>query len=77
MRIGRWTVDFLWRGRRLVVETDSYLYHRGEIAFRDDHERDMGLRRLGYVVHRYTEAQIRDRPDEIAMELGELLGKAH
>ena len=28
--VGSWTVDFLWRERRLVVETDGYLYHRGE-----------------------------------------------
>ena len=76
VRVGRWTVDFLWRGRRLVVETDSYLYHRGEVAFGEDRARDIGLRRLGYAVHRYTEAQIRDRPDEIAVELGEFLSRA-
>ena len=30
VRIGRWIVDFLWRRERLVVETDSYRWHRGD-----------------------------------------------
>ncbi len=29
VRIGRFTVDFLWRACRLAVETDSYEYHHG------------------------------------------------
>ena len=32
------------RTARLVVETDGYLYHRGAVAFEDDHDRDLGLR---------------------------------
>jgi hypothetical protein len=24
--------DFLWRDHNLIVETDSYIYHRGEVA---------------------------------------------
>lgn len=71
--IGDWTVDFLWRSRRLVVETDFYGYHRGSVAFEDDHQRDLQLRRLGYAVHRYTGAQLRSHPAEIAAELGAIL----
>jgi very-short-patch-repair endonuclease len=67
------TVDFLWRSRCLVVETDSHTYHRGVVAFEDDHRRDFELRRLGYTVHRYTGAQLRGYPAEIAAELGENL----
>ena len=73
-RISRLTVDFLWRAQRLVVETDGYLYHRGHIAFEDDHQRDLVLRRLGLIVHRYTGAQLRDHPAEVVAELGEVLG---
>jgi predicted transcriptional regulator of viral defense system len=29
--IGPYLVDFLWIDKRLVVKTDSYLYHRGEV----------------------------------------------
>ena len=73
VKVGRRTVDFLWRSRRLVVETDFYGYHRGSVAFEDDHQRDLELRRLGYAVHRYTGAQLRGHPAEIATELGEIL----
>jgi Transcriptional regulator, AbiEi antitoxin/Protein of unknown function (DUF559) len=68
-RIGRWKVDFLWREARLVVETDSYRYHRGSVAFEDDHARDLGLRRLGFTVRRYTGAQIRNRPTVVVADL--------
>lgn len=47
VRVGRWTVDFLWLRQRLAVETDSYRYHRGTVAFEDDHARDLDLRRRG------------------------------
>lgn len=33
VRIGPHLVDFPWRERRLVVETDGYRYHRGRQAF--------------------------------------------
>jgi hypothetical protein len=39
VKLGRWEVDFLWRSQRLVVETDFWGYHRGSIAFKDDHAR--------------------------------------
>jgi very-short-patch-repair endonuclease len=73
VRIERWTVNFLWRRARLVVETDDYRYHRGSVAFEDDHQRDLHLRRLGFAIRRYTGAQLRRHPAEIAAELGEIL----
>jgi len=69
VRIGRWTVDFLWRSRRLAVETDSYRYHRGAIAFQDDHARDLDLRRHGHEVRRFSEKQINDEPAQVAADL--------
>ena len=74
VRVGPSEVDFLWRSRRLVVETDFHDYHRGSVAFEDDHLRDMQLRRLGYTVHRYTGDQLRAHSAEIAAELREILG---
>ncbi|MDX6581131.1 MAG: hypothetical protein QOI10_315 [Solirubrobacterales bacterium] len=58
-RIGSWTVDFLWRSQRLVVEVDAWSTHRGSQAFEDDHERDMDLRAQGFTVLRFTARQIR------------------
>jgi very-short-patch-repair endonuclease len=64
--VGRWTVDFIWPDRRLIVETDSYLYHRGEVAFEDDRERDLGLRDLGYDVVRLAERHVTAEAERVA-----------
>jgi very-short-patch-repair endonuclease len=71
VKIGKYTVDFLWRAERLVVETDFFDYHRGSVAFEDDHQREMDLRQMGYTVRRYTGDQLDRYPAEIAAELGE------
>jgi hypothetical protein len=67
--IGKVTVDFLWRGERLIVETDSYATHGGSIAFEDDRARDMYLRRLGYEVHRFSERQLELEPAAIVEDV--------
>lgn len=69
VRIGPYLVDFLWRERRFVVETDSYLYHRGKVAFQDDRSIDLGLMRLGYEVLRLSELQIDEEPAQVAEAL--------
>ncbi len=70
VRIGPYLIDFLWRERRLVVETDSYLYHRGEVAFQDDHARDLELMRRGFEVLRLSELQLDEEPAQVAEVLG-------
>jgi very-short-patch-repair endonuclease len=74
VRVGRWTIDFLWRAERVAVETDFYDYHRGRVAFRDDRARDLGLRRLAFAVRRYSEEQVNEQPGEVAADLREALG---
>jgi hypothetical protein len=74
VKVGKWTVDFLWRAERLAVEVDSYLYHRGRIAFQDDHARDLDLRRLGFEARRFDERQIDEEPDRVAADLIASLG---
>lgn len=76
VKVGRWTVDFLWRDQRVAVETDFYDYHRGRVAFRDDRARDLGLRRHGLAVHRFSEEQVNDEPREVAADLLHALGLA-
>jgi very-short-patch-repair endonuclease len=66
VRVGPLLVDFLWRGKRLVVETDGYRYHRGKAAFQDDRSRDLELARLGYYVLRLSERQLESEPDRVA-----------
>jgi very-short-patch-repair endonuclease len=66
VRIGPYLVDFLWRERRFVVETDSYLYHRGEVAFQEDRARDLELMRRGFEVLRISELQLDEEPARVA-----------
>ena len=58
VKLGRWTVDFLWRDQRLVIETDGWKAHRGRQAFEDDRARDAFLKSLGYEVLRFTWRQL-------------------
>ena len=74
VRVGPFLVDFLWRDPRLVVETDAYRYHRGRAAFRDDHRRDLKLRRLGYDVLRVSEEQVDGEPSAVAEEIRRAVG---
>jgi very-short-patch-repair endonuclease len=76
VKLGRWEVDFLWREQRVVVEIDSFLYHRGSIAFQDDHVRDLDLRQLGFTVLRYSELQLGEEPARIAADVAAALALA-
>ena len=66
VRVGPHLVDFLWRDRMLVVETDGYAYHRGRATFEDDRARDLALRALGYDVVRLADRQLTHEPAQIA-----------
>jgi very-short-patch-repair endonuclease len=76
VRVGRWTVDFLWRRQRLAVETDSLRYHGGSVAFEDDHARDLDLRARGFDVRRFTERQVLDASAQVAADLRDALAPA-
>jgi len=65
--------DFLWRDTKLIVETDSYVYHRGEVAFQDDHDRNLKLRLRGFEVLRLSETQVADEPAAVAEALQQRL----
>jgi len=67
--IGPYTMDFLWREKRLVVETDGWEGHRGRQAFEDDRARDAFLRLRGYEVLRFTWRQLRDDPASVVAVL--------
>ncbi len=66
VRVGPHLVDFLWRDRNLVVETDGYISHRGRAAFEDDRGRDLDLRARGFEVIRLAEKQVNDEPRRVA-----------
>jgi very-short-patch-repair endonuclease len=76
VKLGRWEVDFLWRPQKVVVEADSWTYHRGSVAFEDDHARDFDLRAAGYAVLHFTDRQLEDEPTRIAQDVARFLGLA-
>jgi very-short-patch-repair endonuclease len=76
VRIGPYLVDFLWREERFVVETDSYLYHRGEVTFQDDHARDLELMRCDFEVLRLSELQLNEDSAHVAEVLVARLARA-
>ncbi len=78
VELGAYEADFLWRDRRIVVETDSYRYHRGWQAFKDDHARDLELRQRGFEVFRFSEAQVNEEAERVASFLrGVLASRPH
>jgi very-short-patch-repair endonuclease len=65
--------DFCWPHAKLVVEADSYAWHRSPSALDDDRERDVGLVLAGYAVLRFTWQQVTRRPRYVAGAILEAL----
>jgi very-short-patch-repair endonuclease/predicted transcriptional regulator of viral defense system len=66
--VGPWTVDCLGRERRVAVELAGRQHQRPHQADSDD-DRDLRLRRHGYVTRRYGKRQIEERPDDVIADL--------
>lgn len=69
-------VDMAWRSQRLVVELDSYSYHRTRAAFERDRARDTTLQLAGQRVLRLTSRRIDEEPAAITGTLRALLAFA-
>jgi very-short-patch-repair endonuclease len=67
--IAEYVVDFLWRDRGLIAETDGYRYHHGRAAFEHDYRRQARLVALGFDVLRFTWRQVADDPGEVVAAL--------
>jgi very-short-patch-repair endonuclease len=61
--------DFVWRGERVVAETDGWAYHGTRRAFERDRERDQALTRAGYRPLRFTHRQVVESPAAVAATL--------
>ena len=66
--VGPWTVDCLWPERRVAVELDGRQHDRPRQADSDD-DRDLWLRRHGYVTRRYGKRQVDEHPDDVIADL--------
>jgi len=66
--IGPWTVDCAWPTRRVVVELDGRQHERPAQADRDD-DRDLWLRRHGWLPRRYGDTQVKEQPETVIEDL--------
>jgi very-short-patch-repair endonuclease len=60
-RVGPYEVDFLWRDRGLIAETDGFRHHGDRGSFEADRARDAQLQSRGFRVLRFTYRQVQDR----------------
>jgi hypothetical protein len=62
-------VDAFWPDLKLIVEIDSFAYHRSRAAFERDRMRDVQLRLAGYTVLRFTDTQLTTDPNAVIAAL--------
>jgi very-short-patch-repair endonuclease len=62
-------VDAYFQDQGLVVEIDSYTYHRTRKAFENDRRRDIALQARGLRTIRFTDLRIADEPDAVGQDL--------
>lgn len=67
-KLGPWTADCVWPAVRVVVELDGGQHERPGQA-KVDADRDLWLRRHGYVVRRYTWEQVTRRGPVVVADL--------
>lgn len=71
-----WTVDAVWRAERVVVELDGRDNHSSPGQMERDRRKDLQLRAAGYVVVRYTWAQIIFEASAVLADLRAVLSSA-
>lgn len=68
-RVGRMTVDALWRQAGVVVEIDGHRGHRSRAQMQRDRRRELHLRAAGLTVIRYAGDQLVGEPALVAADL--------
>jgi very-short-patch-repair endonuclease len=75
-KVGRYEVDFLWRERSVIVETDSFRHHGHRAAFESDRARDAELQAIGFRVLRFTYRQVTEEHSAVVAALRALLAQS-
>jgi len=73
MPMGGYILDALFVDEGVIVELDSWRFHRGKPAFETDRERDAEMLARGLVTVRITEERLDERPRHEARRLHEIL----
>ena len=68
-KVGPYTVDVIWWTERLIVEVDSWAYHRSRASFEADRARDRDLTLRGFTVLRYVDREVAKHPTATAHSL--------
>lgn len=71
--VAGYEVDAAWLDHGLVVEVDSFEFHRTRAAFETDRRRDAALQRQGLRVLRVTDRRLSEDPTGVADDLRALL----
>jgi very-short-patch-repair endonuclease len=71
--VGGFEVDIHFPGTPLIVELDSYDYHRTPHEFDADRRKDAALKRKGYEVLRVSDTWLNSDPDGVADTVAQLL----
>lgn len=66
-------VDMHWPGTNLIVELDSYEYHRTPAEFAADRRKDAHLKTCGYDVLRVADSWLNTDPRGVATTIRKLL----
>ncbi len=72
-RVEGYEVDALWRSARLIVELDSWDFHRTRAAFERDRARDAVLQVAGYRVLRVSYRRLVEEPEAVVAMIRRLL----
>jgi very-short-patch-repair endonuclease len=71
--VAGYEVDAVFPVERVIVELDSWEFHRGHRSFESDRERDTATLEAGYVTVRLTWERYTGRPHEEARRLDQIL----
>ena len=74
--IGGYIVDAVFVREKVIVELDSWEFHKDRIAFENDRERDAQMLALGYRTIRITWERLHARPHQEAARLRKILEEA-
>jgi very-short-patch-repair endonuclease len=69
-------VDFLWPRERVIVETDGWEAHGTRGAFQADRVASNVYQLAGYVILRFTAADLRRRPRQVAEQIRAALARS-
>lgn len=68
-------VDAFWPAQKVMVEADSWAFHRHRAAFEDDRARDSTMQAEGYRVIRFTHRRLTKEPAKAAAQLRRVLNQ--